>query len=52
MDKAGSETNFLCMCSTIERVSDGTCYMPGARTKYYKEVKAAEVHWDAVPEVN
>ena len=52
MDKAGSETNVLWMGGTVERVSDGTWLMPGARTKFYKEGEATEVYWDAVPEAN
>ena len=52
MDKAGSETNVLWMGGTVERVSDGTCLMPGTRTKCYKEGEAEEVCWDAMTEVN
>ena len=40
------------MGGTVERVSDGIWLMPGARTKFYKEVKAAEVYWEAVPEAS
>ena len=52
MDKAGSETNVLWMGGTVERVRDGTWLMPGSRTKCYKEVEAAKVHLDLVPEAN
>ena len=36
----------------FERVSDGTCLMPGARTKCYKQGESTEVYWDTVPEAN
>ena len=49
MDKAGSETNVLCMGGTVERVSYGTWLIPGARKKCYKEGEAEEVYWDTVP---
>ena len=40
------------MGRAVERVSDSTWLMPGARTKCYKEGEAVEVYWDAVPEAN
>ena len=40
MDKAGSETNVLCVGGTVERVSDDTWLMPGTSTKFYKEGEA------------
>ena len=52
MDKAGSETNVLWMGSKVERVSDSTWLMHGARTRCYIEGEAAYVYWDAVPEEN
>ena len=52
MDKAGSEKNVLWMGGTVGGLSDGTWLMPGERNKYYKEVEAAEVYWDTVPEAN
>ena len=52
MDKAGSETNVLWMGGTVEMVIDGNWLIPGTRTKYYKEGKAAELYWDAVLEYN
>ena len=36
MEKAGSETKVICMGGAVERVSDVTWLMPGARTKCYK----------------
>ena len=36
MDKTGSEKNVLFMVGTVERVSYGTCLMPGPRIKCYK----------------
>ena len=36
MEKEGSETNVLWMGGTVERVSYGTCLMPGPRIKCYK----------------
>ena len=44
MDKAGSETNVLWMGDIVERLSDGTWLMHGARKKCYKEGKAEEVY--------
>ena len=40
-------------CSGIvERVSDGTWINTGNRRQCYKEVEAAEVFWDTMPEFN
>ena len=36
IDKVGSETNVFWMGGTVEIVSDGTWFMPGARNKCYK----------------
>ena len=38
-------------CSVIvEIVYDGTWINPGNRTHYYKELEAAELFWDTIPE--
>ena len=36
----------------MERVCDGTWINSGKRRQCYKEGKAAEVFWDAIPECN
>ena len=40
-------------CSGIvEILCDGTCINTGKRRQCYKEVEAADVFWDAIPECN
>ena len=53
MDTAGKVKEFIWMNGKVTRVSDGT-WIVGAneRTNCFKSGEAAEVLWDAVPEVN
>ena len=41
MDKAGSEINVLWIGGIVERVSDCTWLMPGARNKCYKKCQGS-----------
>jgi len=39
-------------CSgVVKRVSDGTWLLPKARTRCYKKGEAAEIEWDAMPDI-
>ena len=52
MDTAGKVKEFIWMNGEVMRVSDGTWLVGvNARTNCFKAGGAAEVLWDAVPEV-
>ena len=53
MDKAGNVKELIWMNGKVTRVSDDTWLVSAnARIKCFKSGEAAEVLWDAVPEVN
>ena len=53
MDKARIVKELIWMNGVVMRVSDGTWMVSAnARTECFKAGEAAEVLWDAVPEVN
>ena len=53
MDKAGKVKEPIWFNGKVMRVSDGTWLVSeSARTKFFKAGEAAEILWDAVPEVN